>query len=73
MSKRRVEFLEPVRLGRNQHEQGDICSFPTAEADQYIAFGWCKCCETDETGERKPGAQALHVHDSEQESSRTSE
>lgn len=67
MERRKVEFLENVRIGHTQHEEGDICSFPKSEADQYIDIGWCKCCETGETGERKPGAQALRVDDSEQD------
>lgn len=33
-----------------------------AQAQMYINLGWCKDAVTGECGERKPGAQALDVH-----------
>jgi hypothetical protein len=61
MSKRNVQFTETVKLGTTCYEDGDVASFPKAEADQYIALGWCKCMETGEQGERKPGAAPLDI------------
>lgn len=61
MDKRNVQFTETVKIGTTAYEDGDMASFPKAEADQYIALGWCKCVETGEQGERKPGAAPISV------------
>ena len=61
MSKRKIEFLEAVRLGDDQFEPGDSLSFDKALAGQYISMGWAKCAETGETGDRVPGAQPIQV------------
>lgn len=65
---RKIEFTEAVQLSPvvsahpGAYFEGDTKSFPKAEADEYIALGWAKCCATGEQGERKPGAQRLNVH-----------
>jgi hypothetical protein len=59
---RKIEITEEVlKLGTVTYYAGDIKSFPKAEADEYIRLGWAKCCETGETGERKPGAEPINV------------
>ena len=62
MELRKIEITEDkLLLGANTYYAGDVKSFPKAEADEYIRLGWAKCCETGETGERKPGAQSINV------------
>lgn len=62
MELRKIEITEDkLLLGTQTYYAGDVKSFPKAEADEYIRLGWAKCCETGETGERKPGAQAINV------------
>lgn len=66
---RRIEITEEVchLADGNVYYQGDVKSFPKAEADEYIRLGWAKDAVTGETGERTPGAQVLHVHNLVQE------
>lgn len=62
MEMRKIEITETkLLLGAVTYYAGDVKSFPKQEADEYIRLGWAKCCETGETGERKPGAQAINV------------
>ncbi len=63
MSKRKIEFVAPCKLGREQYEIGDSKSFPTAQADQYVALGWAKDPDTGEQGDLVPGVQSLDVQD----------
>ena len=64
---RKIEFTESVKLSAvvsvhpGNYAEGDVKTFPKAEADQYIGFGWAKCCATGEQGERKPGSHKLEV------------
>lgn len=59
---RRIEITEEVlKIGTETYYQGDVKSFPKAEADEYIRLGWAKDVETGEQGERKPGAQKLQI------------
>lgn len=60
---RKIEFTELVKLKGQVWEEGDIKSFPKAEADQYINLGWAKCCETGEQGDRVPGTAKIQVDD----------
>lgn len=63
--KRQVEWTEEpsVKIGTAEYLLGDRTTLDKAEADQYIALGWCKCVATGETGTRKAGAVKLEVHD----------
>jgi len=61
--KRQVEWLEPVKIGRIQLEEGDRSTLVKAEADQYIGAGWCKCVETGEVGERSTKPVKMQVDD----------
>lgn len=62
MEMRKIEITEDkLLLGANTYYAGDVKSFPADEAAEYIRLGWAKCCETGETGERKPGAQAINI------------
>ncbi len=65
MTNRQVEFVEEggVKIGKLTFFPGDTFTFPKAEADQYINFGWCKCKETGEIGERVAGNVSLSVDD----------
>ena len=68
MELRKLEITEEVlKIGTSTYYEGDIKSFPKAEADEYIRLGWAKCVETGETGERKPGAQRINVQNVEQQ------
>lgn len=58
---RQIEFLEKVRVNGQTYHAGDRISFVDAEAAQYIGAGWAKDPETDEVGERVPGAARLEV------------
>ena len=61
---RKLEITEEVlKIGTQTYYQGDIKSFPKAEADEYIRLGWAKCVETGDTGERKPGSAPINVQD----------
>lgn len=65
MELRKIEIMEEkLRIDTNEYFKGDIKSFPKAEADEYIRLGWAKDVETGDIGERKPGAQKLHVNNS---------
>lgn len=62
MELRRIEFVsKECKIGFITYYEGDVKTFPKAEADEYIRVGFAKCCETGEQGERKPGAQAISV------------
>lgn len=64
---RRVEITEAVlRDGPEDYHQGDVTTIDDAKAAEWIRLGWAKDAATGETGERKPGAQAINVHDVEQ-------
>lgn len=57
MSERLIEFTELVRLpGKREYKANARDHFPKDEAQRYIDLGWAKDPETDEQGERKPGA-----------------
>jgi hypothetical protein len=63
MDIRKLEITEKeLKLGTQIYYEGDIKSFPKAEADEYVRMGWAKCVETGEENERKPGVQAINVH-----------
>lgn len=63
MELRKIEITEEaLKIGAQVYYQGDVKSFPKAEADEYIKLGWAKCVETGETGERKPGAAPIEIH-----------
>ncbi len=64
---RQVEFTESVKLGTSAFAEGDRHTFPEEEASEYIRLGWCKCVETGEQGERKPGQQKINIHATRQE------
>lgn len=54
----KVEWTEEtgVLIGANRHPLGTTDFLSQEEYDYYcLKLGWCKNCETDETGERKPG------------------
>lgn len=62
MELRKLEITEDVlKIGTQTFYAGDVKSFPKEEADEYVRLGWAKCVETDEQGERKPGAQKLNI------------
>lgn len=63
MSERRtIRVVGPkLIIAGNVYYQGDLATFPKAEADEYIRLGWGEDPETGEVGERKPGAQELQV------------
>jgi hypothetical protein len=65
MTTRKIEIVEPGGFlhERDRFNEGEIRILPAALAGEFIRLGWAKCCETGETGERKPGAQAIEVHD----------
>lgn len=53
---RRLEITEDVlKDGYDIYYKGDIKSFPSSKAAQWISLGWAKDVETGETGERVPG------------------
>lgn len=61
MTMRKIEFVTPVKIGVMPFDTGDVKSFPTAEADEYVKVGWAKCCETGEQNDLVPGVQKLEV------------
>lgn len=63
--KKQVEWVEEpnAKIGKLEFFPGDVSTLETAEADQYIAAGWCKCVATGEIGERKPGHVKMEVQD----------
>lgn len=62
MELRKIEITETnLLIGTQTYYAGDVKSFPADEAAEYIRLGWAKCCETGETGERKPGAQSINI------------
>lgn len=68
MSLRKLEITEEVlKIGTQTYYQGDVKSFPKAEADEYVRVGWAKCVDTGESNERKPGSQRIVAQDVTQE------
>lgn len=68
MDIRKLEITEEVlKIGTQTYYQGDIKSFPRAEADEYVRLGWAKCVETGESNERKPGSERINVQNVAQE------
>lgn len=61
MTMRKIEFVTLVKVGVMAFEVGDVKSFPTAEADEYVKVGWAKCCTTGEQNDLVPGVQKLEV------------
>lgn len=64
----KIEITEEVlRDGTNEHRRGDQITARDAEHEaklrEWVRVGWAKDVDTGEQGERKPGAQRLHVHD----------
>lgn len=57
---------ESLKIGTNEHRKGDQITprdaAHEAELREWVRVGWAKDVETGEQGERKPGAQRLHVH-----------
>lgn len=67
MSVRKIEITEEkLKIGQVTYYEGDVKSLPKAEADQYIAAGWAKCCETGEQGDRVPGSKPIEVQNTAQ-------
>lgn len=63
MDIRRIEITEAcLKIGGVTYYAGDLKSFPTAEADQYIANGWAKCHMTGEQAARNTGKVDIKVH-----------
>lgn len=61
---RQIEILEDVlRDDARHYVKGDIITVDDAKAAEWIHYGWAKCVQTGEVGERKPGPQKLYVHD----------
>ena len=62
MTTRKIEIVEErCILNGQEYLSGDVKSFPSDQADEYIRRGWAKCCETGEIGDRVPGAASLNV------------
>jgi len=61
--KKQVEWLEEAKIGRQSFYAGDRSTLESAEADQYINAGWCKCVATGETGTRVAGHKKMEVQD----------
>lgn len=56
MSTRQIEWTEIVRLADGEHQPGDRTTYSADVATKYIALGWAMDPATEETGERRPGA-----------------
>lgn len=65
MSTRKIEITEPggFKHGRDSFNEGEIRVIDEALAGEFIRLGWARDAVTGETGERKPGQQALQVDD----------
>ena len=65
MTTRKIEITEPGGFlhGSDRFNEGEIRIVEEPWASEFIRLGWAKCADTGETGERKPGHQALQVHD----------
>ena len=61
--KKQVEWLEEAKIGKQAFSVGDRSTLESAEADQYINAGWCKCVATGETGIRVAGHKKMEVQD----------
>lgn len=57
--KRLVEFLHDHKTAEQDFEVGDRKRLPKHKADHYIEIGICKCVETGEENELKPGAHVV--------------
>ena len=62
-TKKRIEVTEEsgIKFGRTSLEFQDVVSIDTDLANTFIGYGWAKCVETGEQGERKPGAVKIDV------------
>lgn len=65
MTTRKIEITEPGGFlhGRDRFNEGEVRVLSAELAGEFIRLGWAKDADTGETGERKPGQQALQVHD----------
>lgn len=60
----KVEALETIKHHPHYLSAGDQITVDDELGQYFVDLGWCRNVETDEVGERIPGASTLKIDDS---------